>query len=200
MKISDLGHIRGQKPEWQDRPDRPRISTDRWGRDHWNLFSYVHSRVAGNDGLIDWRHVGVSSGNWPMLWMARDENADPGRYTSTGDAAELYGLRLKRIDDQPVTLMGVCEVDALMDMVDAGLVTVQMPPADKDNRHFLKPNGVPLKDDRHPSPQFMTGLGEWMLMPWAKFELTDHGWRVAQAWTEHKGSEGATYSNFEMPA
>lgn len=200
MTTSKLERLMSHQPEWQARSDRPKITPDRWGRDHWKLFGRVHGRIAEHDGLIDWRYVGISLGHWTMLWQARDQDTAPVDFTSRGDFAELYGLRLKRIDGEPVTLMGVCEVDALMDMVDAGLVTIQMPRADKDNRYFLKPNGFPLKDERYPHPSFMTGLGEWMLMPWAKFDFTDHGWRVAQAWSEHENSDGATYSNFEMPA
>lgn len=200
MATMELERLMAQPPEWRMRPDRPQISPDRWGQDHWNLFGYVHSRVAGNGGLIDWSQVSVSSGNWPMLWSARDHGVPPGTYTFGGDAAELYGLRLKRVDDQPVKLMGVCEVDALMDMVDAGLVTIQMPLPDRDGDYFLKPNGAPLRGEGYPSPRFVTGMAEWSLMPWARFSLTDHGWRVAKAWSEYKETPGATYSNFTMPS
>lgn len=197
METSELEQLMAQPPEWTDRTNRPKISIDRWGRDHWNLFSYIHSRIAGYSGLLDWRHVGISSSHWPMLWAAR---VILGPYASADDYAELYGLRLKEADDRETVLKGVCEVDALMDMVDAGLITITMPPPDKDGAHFLKPDGSPLRGDDSPSPRFVTGQAEWKLMPWAKFGLTSRGWRVIQAWSEHRGTDGATCSNFKAPA
>lgn len=198
MTTMELDQLMSQPPKWRMRTNRPKIPIERWGRDHWSLFDYVHT-VITQDGLIDWRKVGVSSSGWPMLWNARDHGAAPGRYTSGGDFAELYGLRLKWIDGENFTLKGVCEVDALMDMSDAGLITLTMPKSDKDGDYFLKPNGAPLIGEEYPSPRFVTGLGEWTLMPWAKFGLTDRGWRVAQAWSKHKDTSDSIYSDFEAP-
>jgi hypothetical protein len=33
-------------------------------------------------------------------------------------------------------------------------------------------------------------------MPWAKFGLTELGWKVAGELREHKAQDGATWSNF----
>jgi hypothetical protein len=200
IDMTHLAELAAAAPEWRNREDREQIAPDRWGKDHWSLLAYVESVGVEYKGRIDWRRLTLSARNWPMLYAARDHGAALGRYTGdfgSEDSADKYGLRLRRINGQPVTLYGHCEADALMDMVDAGLVTITMPGVSEDDKHFLKPNGRPLDGEDDPRPGLMTGLTEWQLMPWARFRLTDLGRAVANELRAHKSTDGATWSNFE---
>ena len=177
--------IANDKPEWRERKDRERIASSRWGKDHWSLFAYVEIMVRTRNGLLDWDSVGISAKNWPMLYNAKKRPP-----FSSGDQAEKYGLRLKGGE----SLKGVCEADALMDLVDAGLVTITMPPLSSTGNSYLRPDGHALND---PSPrQPLTGLVEWMLMPWARFGLTETGWSVGVELAKHK-SAGGTFASFD---
>lgn len=200
IDMTHLAELMSAAPEWQTREGREQITPDRWGKDHWSLLGYVETREVDYDGRIDWRRLTLSARNWPMLYAARDYNAALGRYTGDlgyDDAADRYGLRLRRINDKPVTLYGHCEADALMDLVDAGLVTLTMPGVSEDGEYFLKPNGRPLDGEDDPRPGLMTGHTEWKLMPWARFRLTELGREVANELRAHKATDGATWSNFE---
>jgi hypothetical protein len=194
MKNMDtLAELAASAPEWQAREGREQITPDRWSKDHWSLLAYVESVEVDYHGRITWDRLTLSQRNWPMLWAARN----PHSLLNDEDAADKYGLRLKRVNGEPVTLYGHCEADALMDMVDAGFVTTEMPQASEDGEHFLKPNGRPLDGEDDPRPGFMTGLTEWRLMPWARFRLTERGRAVANELRAHKAKDGATWSNFE---
>lgn len=206
MNQNGLIELASAAPEWQMREDREQITPDRWGKDHWSLLGYVESVEVEYRGRIDWRRLTLSARNWPMLWAARDmprfagHEPTPGRFTtplSGQDAADQYGLRLRRINNEPVKLYGHCEADALMDLVDAGLVTITMPGVSEDGEYFLKPNGRPLNDEDAPRPGLMTGFTEWQLMPWARFRLTEKGREVANELRAHKAKDGATWSNFD---
>ena len=86
--------------------------------------------------------------------------------------------------------------DALMDLVDAGLVTLEMPKVSESGKSYLRPDGHAL---RAPDPKdLLTGHVEWLLMPWAKFGLTERGWVVSAALRRHKGN-GGVFARFEMP-
>src|ERR1044072_1921100 len=117
----DLEDIAKEGPQWQDRPDRERDGPDRWGKSHWALLGNVDERMVKWHGLLNWDHIQVSRKHWPMLYAAR-KTAQVG-FGPSKDGAE-YGLRLKPSahDDRAVILADHCEVDALMDLVDAGLV------------------------------------------------------------------------------
>lgn len=191
----DLEDIAKEGPQWQDRPERERIGPERWGKSHWSLLGYVDERVVNWHGLLDWDKVQVSRKHWPMLYAAR-KTAQIG-FGPFKDGAE-YGLRLKppAHGDHGVILADHCEVDALMDLVDAGLVTVDMPKVSQTGQSYLRPDGHALSD---PSPRdLLTGHVEWLLMPWAKFGLTERGWQVAAALRRHKGA-GGVFARFEMP-
>lgn len=192
--VRPLEEILEDGPEWQDRPGRKHVAPDRWGKSHWALLGFVDDRVVRWHGLIDWDYVQVSQRHWPMLHAVR-RTARYGLGPSR-DGAE-YGLRLKPVDgDRPVLLEDHCEVDALMDLVDAGLVTLRMPQVSPSGQSYLRPDGHALND---PSPRgLLTGHTEWLLMPWAKFGFTDLGWRVAASLRRHKG-DGGLYAKFEMP-
>jgi len=193
--IRPVEEILADGPEWQDRPDREHIAPDRWGKSHWALLSLIDERVVRWHGLIDWDHVQVSRKHWPMIYAARRRTQYG--FTESKDGAE-YGLRLKpdSENDRPVLLADHCEVDALMDLVDADLVTLQMPKVSASGQSYLRPDGHALSD---PSPSDMiTGHTEWLLMPWAKFGFTELGWTVAAALRRHKG-DGGVYARFEMP-
>jgi len=205
MKVpSNIKEILAEGPKWQDREERMRITPDRWGKDHWSLLYFVETEVAEHKGKIDWRRVGLSARHWPMLWAARDNprfaghEPTPGRYTSmSGDAADKFGLRLKHVDGKPVTLYGHCEGDALMDLVDAGLVTIEMPPVSEDGESYLASNGRPIPDKEAPVPaDLCTGMVEWQMMPWARFRLTERGRLVANELREYRSEDGATWSKF----
>lgn len=192
--IRPMEEILAEGPQWQDRPDRERIPVDRWGKSHWALLGFIDDRVVRWSGLIDWDHVQVSRKHWPMIYAAK-KRVQFG-FESAKDGAE-YGLRLKLDEnDRPVLLDGHCEVDALMDLVDAGLVTLQMPKISASGQSYLRPDGHALND---PSPSdLLTGRIEWLLMPWAKFGFSELGWTVAAALRRHKG-DGGVYARFEMP-
>lgn len=186
-----LEEIQQDGPQWQERADRERVPVACWGRDHWSLLICVDERVVNWHGLLDWNQVQVSQRNWPMLWAARIYgHSDP------KDGAD-YGLRLKPDEDgRPVMLAKHCQVDALMDLTGEGLVTLRMPEISPSGQSFLRPDGHALST---PTPHgLITGHVEWLLMPWAKFGLTERGWEVAAALRRHKGS-GLLYADFEMP-
>lgn len=199
IDMAHIAELMNAAPEWRHREGREQIAPDLWGKDHWSLLGYVENVEVDHKGRIDWRRLTLSERNWPMLYAARDYGAALGRYTGLGDedSADKYGLRLRRINGEPVTLYGHCEADALMDLVDAGLVTMAMPGVSEDGEYFLKPNGRSLDGEDDPRPGLMTGLTEWQLMPWARFRLTEKGREVANELRAHKATDGATWSNFE---
>lgn len=186
---SVLDKILNEAPQWRDRPGRVSIPMERWSKDHWSLLLYVEDRAVNNHGWIDWNHLTLSKGNWPMLWAARNLWAS----TSGEDAADRYGLRLKSRAGDIEIVKGCCEGDALMDLMDAGLVTIEMPPVSSTGRSYLRPDGHALNDPTPDEP--LTGRVEWALMPWARFGLTAEGWKLAGAVRRHKAS-GGTYATF----
>lgn len=189
-----LEEIMKEGPQWQDRPDREHITPDRWGKSHWALLGHVDHRVVDAHGLLDWDRIQVSQRHWPMLWSARTL-AQYGIGLSK-DGAE-YGLMLKPDEDgRAEVLADHCEVDALMDLVDAGLVTLEMPKVSESGKSYLRPDGHALRD---PEPgDLLTGHVEWLLMPWAKFGLTERGWEVSATLRRHKGA-GGQFAQFVMP-
>ena len=191
---SSLDEISNKPPQWRDRPNRERIPHERWGHDHWSMLVLVEECAVKASGQIDWDRLTLSRRNWPMLWAARN----PWETPSAQDAADRYGLRLKpvRHPDVDEILAGYCEVDALMDLVDEELVVIEMPPVSATGRTYLRPDGNGLNN---PTPQEpVTGRVEWALMPWASFNLTDRGWRVAAELRRHLGRKGR-YAHFLLP-
>ena len=193
--IRPMEEILTEGPQWQDRPDRQRVPVERWGRSHWGLLGFIDDRVVRWKGLIDWDHVQVSRKHWPMLHAAK-RRMQLG-FEASKDGAD-YGLMLKPDQDgRPGLLEDHCEVDAMMDLADAGLVTIQMPEVSASGQSYLRPDGHALND---PSPlDLLTGQVEWLLMPWAKLGFSELGWGVAAALRRHKG-DGGVYARFEMPA
>lgn len=192
MRLPASGGILSGPPTWQDRPDREHFPHQRWGHDHWFLFGHVETRVVEHCGQLDWNQIAVSRRNWPMLWAARNPWTTP----PAEDAADQYGLRLKGKDGRIETVKGFCEADALMDLVDEGLVTVEMPPVSRTGLSYLRPDGHALNE---PSPlDPVTGRTEWVLMRWARFCLTDRGWTVAADLRKHRGNRGE-FVEFSMP-
>lgn len=186
-----LEQIQQEGPQWQDRTRREPVGPERWGKDHWFLFSVVDERTVNWHGQMDWNLIQVSQRHWPMLWAARVYGkSDP------KDGAD-YGLRLKPGDDGRAPLLeGHCQVDALMDLLDAGLITLSMPARSPSGRSYLRPDGHALSS---PSPRDpVTGHVEWLLMPWVKVTLTERGWQVSAALRRHKG-DGGLFAEFEMP-
>lgn len=189
-----LEEIIQEGPQWQDRPERERIGPERWGKTHWSLLGYVDGRVVESHGLLDWDRIGVSQRHWPMLWQAR-ATVQYGLGVSK-DAAE-YGIFLKPDEDgRAEVLADHCEVDALMDLRDAGLITLGMPRKSATGQSYLRPDGHALND---PTPHDLpTGHVEWLLMPWAKFGLTERGWDISAALRRHKGA-GGKFAQFTIP-
>lgn len=190
-----LEEIAKEGPQWQDRPGRQRTAPERWGKSHWALLGFVDSRVVNYHGLLDWDRIQVSQKHWPMLWAARQTTRLLGHVASK-DGTE-YGLFLKPdLDGRAELLADHCEVDALMDLVDAGLVTLAMPRVSESGQSYLRPDGHALSD---PTPgDLLTGHVEWLLMPWVKAGLTERGWRVSAALRRHKG-DGGRFAGFAMP-
>ena len=190
-----IEEITKEGPQWHDRPDREHITPKRWGKTHWSLLGFVDERVVNWHGCLDWDHVQVSQRHWPMLYAAR-KTAQYG-FGPSKDGAD-YGIFLKPDENgRAVVLPDHCEVDALMDLVDAMLITVQMPKVSASGQSYLRPDGHALSD---PSPRdLLTGHIEWLLMPWAKFGMTELGWEVSAALRRHKGA-GRMFAEFEMPA
>lgn len=193
--VRTLEEVQQEGPKWLDRTERERVGADRWGKSHWALLGYVDHRVVDAHGLIDWDRIQVSQRHWPMLHAAR-KTAQYG-FGPSRDGAE-YGLRLKPEEggDRPVLLADHCEVDALMDLVDAGLVTLTMPRVSSTGQSYLRPDGHALSD---PTPRdLLTGHVEWLLMPWVKVGLTELGWEVSAALRRHKGN-GGRFAEFALP-
>lgn len=182
-----------ERPQWRDREDREHISHERWGRDHWSLLAHVESRAVDDSGRIDWNQITLSRRNWPMLWAARN----PWATQPVWDAADQFGLRLKPIGHARISniLFGHCGADALMDLVDHGLVAIEMPPVSRTGQSYLRPDGIGLNEPLPHEP--VTGTVERALMPWARFSLTDRGWDVASRLRRFKS--GNEYEQFSMP-
>jgi hypothetical protein len=179
-------------PRWRDRIGRRRFPCEQWGLDHWSLLAYVEVRVTDHQGAIDWNMLTLSRRNWPELWAARN----PYETAPAQDAADQYGLRVKSADGEDELVLGHCEADALMDLVDHGLVTITMPPVSATGQSYLRADGHALS---HPSPyEPVTGLTEKLLMPWATFGLTERGWFVASQLRKHRGARRSPAS-FSMP-
>ena len=189
-----IDEITKEGPQWHDRPDREHVTPERWGKTHWSLLGRVDERVVNWHGGIDWDKIGVSQRHWPMLYAARKTT----QYGLGGskDGAE-YGIFLKPNENgRAVVLPDHCEVDALMDLIDSGLVTLQMPKLSSSGLSYLRPDGHALND---PSPRdLLTGHVEWLLMPWAKFGMTELGWDVSAALRRHKGA-GRKFAEFGVP-
>ncbi|MER6605976.1 hypothetical protein ABT282_08670 [Streptomyces sp. NPDC000927] len=179
--------------KWNDRPNRTRVPMNQWSKSHWSTLAYVEDRTVNDQGLICWDHLTVSHANWPFLFAARARtNQD-----TTYDAGKQYPLVLRsHPGGTPNVVPGHCEVDALMDMVDAGLIKIQMPKTNADGSYFLKPNGQPLTGDEWASPKFATGFDEARLMAWASFSLTERGREIANELRAWKAS-GEQYATFE---
>lgn len=189
MNIEALHGVVAAGIEWQDREGRERISPDRWGRDHGQTLVEAAHAVRECKGLMDWTRLTLSKRHWPSLFAAKRYHAP----TGPEDAADKYGLRLAN----KMKLMGHCEGDALMDLRDAGLITITMPTVSESGDFYLKPNGYPLRGD-FPVPQDLpTGYVEQQLMPWAKFGMTDLGWTVVHELDRRTASETApTWGEF----
>lgn len=186
-----LEQVSDEGPQWRDRANRERFPLQRWGRDHWAILAYVETRATDQDGRIDWNHLTLSRRNWPMLWSARNPYETP----PAQDAADQYGLLLKGADGSEENVFGHCEADALMDLVDHGLVVIAMPPVSSTGQSYLRPDGHALSD---PSPyEPVTGRVEWALMPWARFSLTEQGWLVASRLRQHL-SVDRDYGRFSL--
>jgi hypothetical protein len=191
-------------PKWRDRPERVRIPMERWHKDHWSLLAYVERSAVDEHGALDWNKLSLSRRNWPMLYGMQRRDTSP---DSSPDAADLYGLGLKPENHvggaegsvKSVKLEGHCEADALMDLVDAGLVTVSMPPVNADGSRYSAPNGQDLPGYAPPPSAVTTGFVSWMLMPWARFGLTDEGWEIAGRLRKHLSS-GGIHSAFNPSA
>lgn len=181
-------HSTAPAPEWQERRGRTPVRPLEWGRDHWDLLSYLETRVVDHQGAIGWESMVISQENWPMLFGARLLSAHhplPFAPITTG-----YALRLKpNAQGEPVTLAGHCEVDAMMDLADHELITLTMPRADLRNDCFLKPNGLPIPDS--PSPALVTGYAELVLMPYVQVGLTDAGWSISAELRRRRGTRDA---------
>jgi hypothetical protein len=192
--VKTLDEILSEAPQWRDRPNREPVPHEDWGKDHWALLLRVENHAVDDHGQIDWNRLTLSRRNWPMLWAARN----PWETPPVEDAADQFGLRLKprRHPDVPEVKKGHCEADALMDLVDHGLVAIEMPPISSSGLSYLRPDGNALNSPNPREP--VTGWTEWALMPWARFSLTDRGWSVAAELRKHRGRRGA-YAEFTMP-
>jgi hypothetical protein len=180
-----------ESPSWEDRDHRTPTRRSQWGRDHWSLLLYVETRNVDRGCEIDWDQVTLSRRNWPTLHAARAHADAPG----AEDAADRYGLRVVNRDREPVTRYGHCEVDALMDFAENGLVTIEMPrPAAPSPDRYLRWNGKPLPDGL-PESVSSGALGARFLMPWAAFPLTDLGWNLAGQLRTHR-ARGGTDADF----
>jgi hypothetical protein len=186
--------IADEGPQWHDRADRESVPPEQWGKSHWSLLGYVDERVVNWHGKLDWDQLSVSRKYWPMLYAAR-RTAQYG-FAPSKDGSE-YGLLLKPDEHgRAVVLPDHCDVDALMDLVDYKLVTLQMPQVSSSGKSYLRPDGHALND---PTPNgLVTGHVEWLLMPWAKFGMTELGWSVSAALRRHKGA-GLKFADFEPP-
>lgn len=194
MDLAQGAQIGTELPEWQDRQARQRIGPKLWGRTHWSLFEQVGTTFAGRAGLVDWDRITVSAKHWPMLWAARSVLSS----SAFGKDGADYGIQLKRADGQVNKLDGHCDVDVLMDLVDHGVVEMRMPYPNADHTYYVKPSGMPLRDRAMPRPSDpTTGHVEWLLMPFAKFTLTQRGFRILAELAEYKKDETATWSGFE---
>lgn len=180
-----IASVKNGAPQWFDRSTRKVIPVEQWGRSHWDLLIHVEGRAVDHHGGINWDLLTLSQRNWPMLYAART----PWESAPVRDAADQYGLVLRGPDGEEVSALGYCDGDALMDLVDAGLVTVAMPPVSPTGNSYLRPDDLPLSS---PSPlEPVTGHVLWLLMPWARFGITSKGWELVGAVRRHKADGGS---------
>lgn len=202
MDIDKGMRIGAEAPEWQDREGRTKVGPEYWGTDHWSLFRQVATEFAARGGKVNWDRLTVSRKNWPMLWAERSQMA---RGPFAYDGSE-YGVRLKRINR--IALKGGsvtqhvlddhCGVDALCDLVDHGVVERRMPTVSVSGEYYLNPAGNPMKGDGMPRPgDLTTGHVEWMLMPYAKFTLSQRGFRILAHLARFEAAdENAAWTDF----
>ena len=174
-------------PRWRDRPDRTPVPMAQWGRDHWSLLAYLETRDVDHGGQIGWEHLTLSAAHWPALYAARRGPLD----LHSADAAQAYPLRIKDENGEDSIAEGHCEGDALADLVDHGLVAVDMPAPSADGTAFVRPGGRPLPD-AGPLPGLLTGYAEATLAAFARYRLTADGRRLAAQLRAHLAAGQST--------
>lgn len=165
------------------------VPIELWHKDHWSTLAYLE--VCENDcqGLVDWDHVRVSERNWPDFHEARSMSA----WLGPGKDAAAYGLPVRTAPGKAMLYKDHCEVDAIMDMVDAGLLEIVTPPV--EGGFYLKPNGSRFAKAGSPDPA--DELDDMELLPYSAFRLTDEGHRIAGALRRHK-ARGKAYATFSL--
>jgi len=172
------------------RLERVPVPMDRWHKDHWSMLAYLEVGEVDYHGIVDWDHVRVSEKNWGGVYKARSGWA---RSNFDKDGAD-YGLRVRGEGNLILRQMGHCEVDAIMDMVDAGLVVIELPKLAKSGDYYLKPNGTPLSRPGDPDPA--DEPDDMDLLPYSAFRLTERGREIENRLRKHK-ADGQNYGTFK---
>jgi hypothetical protein len=47
--------------------EQPRISMEKWGKDHWSTFAYLECRTVDNGGVIERKHMRCDSSRHPQF-------------------------------------------------------------------------------------------------------------------------------------
>lgn len=183
---------------WSDRKGRVSIPMWRWHRHHWSLLMYVEETAISSDrGRLDWNVLNTSKRHWPTLFAVRELFS-----TATRDGAD-FGLRLLNEAGGLERMPDCCDVDALMDLVEEGLVTITMPTTDEFG-NYLMPNGKPVDMSLAPIVMdadldtLLDGHAEsMMLMPWAAFRLTDKGHRLNGALRKYRSDPKNGWGDFD---
>jgi hypothetical protein len=165
------------------------VPVELWHKNHWSTLAYLEVCEVDCHGVVDWDHISVSERNWGGFYEARSAMAKGG----FGKDAADYGLPVRTDPGKAMLYQDHCEVDAIMDMVDAGLVEIVTPPV--EGGFYLKPDGSRFAKAGSPDPA--DELDDMELLPYSAFRLTDEGHRIAGALRRHK-VRGKAYAAFTL--
>lgn len=169
------------------------VPMDRWHKNHWSTLSYLEVCEVDCHGVVDWDHISVSERNWGSFYEARSAMAKGG----FGKDAADHGLPVRTEPGKALVYEDHCEVDAIMDMVDAGLLVIELPKLAESGDYYLKPNGTPLSRPGDPDPA--DEPDDMDLLPYGAFRLTERGREITNRLRKHK-ADGKNYAAFEVEA
>jgi hypothetical protein len=170
---------------------RTPIPIEMWHNKHWSTLAYLEVCEVDCHGVVDWDRITVSERNWYGLYQARSTLAKGGFGKDGAD----YGLPVRTEPGKSLIYKDHCEVDAIMDMVDAGLVLIDLPEVSEDGGYYIRPDGNLYNRAGDPDPA--DGLDDSELLPYATFRLTREGREVVARLRAHK-ADGGSWAAFTL--
>lgn len=183
--------------------DRQAVPTALFGKDHWSTFAAVEHWAVDRQGLLDHDRMRCSATLHPTM-LAAKPIAALGRIMPSSIGAE-HPTIIK--DGQPPDEHGRYgdarvaahdDYSCLDDLLHAGLLTVAMPPCREDGL-FTDIGGRPIQVHGETiSAAFLTGMAEWELAAYARWNLTGYGRKVHAALRTFK-ADGGRFQDFVPP-